>query len=560
MNILTPTGYKNIEDVNIGDELIAYDINTGDIIINTLLGKDLWANNMLPENPPLYQSIYNEETLEYEEVLVYEGMSSEEVFQETHGDWKFYEINGIWKLYKNQSIWSNMKLVHVSDLQIDDIIYDDEDNDVTITSIVECVEPSWWRLTVSGDKSYIADNIQLHNASRFWQKQNASFNWNATGPTNWGSASGVSDNASIPTSVDDVFFNGVGVNGNINNIVSANITVLSVTFTSGYTVNANIANNVLLTIAGNFTDNSAHTWTVGNTVSRLVISATSTITTNGRSFPGSVLFSNTNTKTLIGNWTILGSLFVNDTLAGQTTTINRTTTEEIICNGLNNGFNSNIQGTITIRITGGAITFQGGGNNIVLPNILFDGNISSATGVLQFSGSLLRWVSGTFPVSTLSLRALTTTTLETSPIIFNNFEMNVNSIITLNTTLNVSGTFAPGSTAGSFPFIGVAGFDIGTFTPSVTTGAPLILRNGNTYIIRNITGGIGSAAPIQSDSATLRANIILPQGGTCNTRVNFTRIDATGGRTINTWSGVVTDCVNVRRYTDLQTVATSIIT
>jgi hypothetical protein len=551
MNLLTPTGYKNINDVNIGDELIAYDINTGAIVINTLLGKELWTHNMLPENP----SYYDEETN-----TNYPGMTSEEVFQDTYGDWKFYEINGTWKLYKDQSVWANMKLVHVSDLQTGDVVYDDDDNDIIITSIVECVEPSWWRLTVSGDKSYIADNIQLHNASRFWQKQNASFNWNATGPTNWGSASGVSDNASIPVSVDDVFFDGIGVNGNINTTVSANITVRSVTFLPTYTSNANIANNILLTIAGNLTDNSAHTWTVGNTVSRLVVSATSTITTNGRSFPGSVLFSNTNTKTLVGNWTILGSLFVNDALAGQTTTINRTTTEEIICNGLNNGFNSNIQGTITLRITGGAIIFNGGGNNIVFPNILFDGNISSATGVLQFSGSLLRWVSGTFPVSTLSLRVLGNTTLETSPIIFNNFEMNLTATITLNTTLNVSGTFAPGSGAGSFTFIGVAGFDIGTFTPSVTLGAPLILKNGNTYIIRNITGGIGSQAPIQSDSATLRANLILPQGGTCNTRVNFTRINASGGRTINTWNGVVTDCINVRSYTDLQTVATSIIT
>jgi hypothetical protein len=555
MNLLTPTGYKNIDDVNIGDELVAYDINTGIIIINTLLKKDLWTNDMLPSNPPIYQSVYNEETLEYEEVLVYEGMSSEEVFQETHGDWNFYEINGIWKLYKSQSVWVNMKLVHASDLQIGDVVYDDEDNDVIVTSIVECVEPSWWRLTLSGDKSYIADGIQLHNASRFWQKQNASFNWNATGPTNWGSASGLSDNASIPVSVDDVFFNGVGVNGNINNIVSANITVLSVTFTAGYIANANIANNILLTVAGNFTDNPAHTWTVGNTVSRLVISATSTITTNGRSFPGSVLFLNTNTKTLVGNWTILGGLFVNDILANQTTTINRTTAEEIICNGLSSGFNSNIQGTITLRIKGGAIVFQGGGNNLTFTNILFDGNISSATGNLIFGGSLLRWVSGTFPVSTLGLICNGSTTLETNPIIFSGFNTAGSVTVTLNSLLTATGAFVPGSGGTPISFIGAAGFDIGTFTPSVSSGVALVLKNGNTYIIRNITGGIGSAAPIQSDSLTLRANLILPQGGTCNTRVNFTRIDASGGRTINTWNGVVTDCINVRSYNDLRTVA-----
>jgi hypothetical protein len=398
-------------------------------------------------------------------------------------------------------------------------------------------------------------------ALRYWSGNATptSFNWNYNvgGITNWGSASGVADNVAPPTAADDVIFDGAGVKGNSNNIVSANITVLSVTFTAGYTANANIANNILLTVAGNFTDNPAHTWTVGNTVSRLVISATSTITTNGRSFPGSVLFLNTNTKTLVGNWTILGSLFVNDTLASQTTTINRTTTEEIICNGLNSGFNSNIQGNITLRITGGAIVFQGGGGNFTFPNILFDGNISSATGTLQFGGSLLRWVSGTFPASILSLRVLTTTTLETSPIIFNNFEMNLGATITLNTTLNVSGTWAPGSGGGSFTFIGVAGFDIRTFTPSVTFGAPLILRNGNTYIIRNITGGIGSQAPIQSDSATLRANLIMPPGGICNTRVPFTRIDASGGRAIDTWNGTVTDCINVRSYNDLRTVASS---
>ena len=204
MELLTPTGYKNINDVNIGDELIAYDINTGAVIINNLLGKELWTNDMLEANPPMYESVYNEETQEYEDVLVYAGMTSEEVFQETHGDWKFFEINGTWKLFVNQSIWANLKVVHVSDLQVGDIVYDDDDNDVVITSIVECVEPSWWRLVVSNDHSYIANNLQLHNASRYWSGNMTptSFNWNyTTGGTNWGSASGVADNATVPVVV-----------------------------------------------------------------------------------------------------------------------------------------------------------------------------------------------------------------------------------------------------------------------------------------------------------------------------------------------------------------------
>lgn len=548
MNLLTTIGYKNINDINVGDGLIAYDINTGVVVINTLLKKELWIHDMYPANPP----IYNEEG----EVL-YDGMSSEQVFEETQGEWKFYEINNTWKLYKDQSVWANMKLVHASDLQIGDIIYDDDDNDVIITSIVECVEPSWWRLTVSGDKSYIADNIQLHNASRFWQKQNASFNWNATGPTNWGSASGVSDNASIPVSADDVFFDGVGVNGNINNTVSANITVRSVTFSAGYTAVATINAGIVLTIAGNFTDNVAHTWVVGNvTTSRIDISAASTITTNGRSFPGTVAFLNTNTKTIVGNFTILGALNIATT--NSTTTINRTTTEEILCNGYISAFNSTCVGTITLRITGGVFT-PGSGIPTIGTTLLFDGNITTATGTLIFTGPLLRWVSGIFPISTLNLLCNSSTTLETNPIVFAAFSTASNVTITLNNTLISNGTFAPGSATGAINFIGSAGFDIVTFTPSSNGSTPLVLRNGNTYIIRNITGGLSSAAPIQSDSATLRANLILPQGGTCNTRVNFTRIDASGGRTINSWNGTITDCLNVRSFTDLQTVATATI-
>ena len=96
-------------------------------------------------------------------------------------------------------------------------------------------------------------------ALRYWTGNatptSSNWNYNSGGITNWGSASGVADNASVPTSVDDVIFDGVGTNGNANNIISSSITVLSLTFTSGYTATATINSNVTLTIAGNFTDN-----------------------------------------------------------------------------------------------------------------------------------------------------------------------------------------------------------------------------------------------------------------------------------------------------------------
>lgn len=48
MQVLTPSGYVDIIDLNIGDEVIAYDINTGAQIINHLEGKTLWSPDMYP--------------------------------------------------------------------------------------------------------------------------------------------------------------------------------------------------------------------------------------------------------------------------------------------------------------------------------------------------------------------------------------------------------------------------------------------------------------------------------------------------------------------------------
>jgi hypothetical protein len=539
MNLLTPTGYKNIGDVNIGDELIAYDINTGVIIINTLLKKELWTNDMLPSNPPIYQPVYNEETLEYEEVLEYEGMPSEEVFQETYGDWKFYEINGTWKLYKHQSIWSNIKVVHASDLQIGDIIYDEEDNDVIITSIVECVEPSWWRLEISGDHSYISDNLQLHNASRYWQKQNASFNWNATGPTNWGSASGVSDGASVPTSVDDVFFDGVGANGNINSTISATITVLSINISSGYT--ATMTHNAVLTIAGNVTLSTPYT-IAGS--SGIVISAASTITSNGKTWPNILTFSNVNTKTLNGNFTVGGTLTISNA-----TTLNQTGTDTLSCNGLTTTAAS-IAGTAKIRLIGG--TWSSNQSNGVGNYLELDGNISISNGTI--SSSTIKYISGTITHSG-TFYTFGNVTLDVFPVIFvNGFFLNGAHTLIINSLLRFSGFILLGQS--NKIFSGTSGFECATLL-NFGIADTRTFQNGVTYTINSSFDYRGGT--FISNHPTLRANILLKNGAISSTNCNFTRIDSSGGRTINTWNGTVTDCLNVRNFTDFQGVSNTII-
>jgi hypothetical protein len=43
-------------------------------------------------------------------------------------------------------------------------------------------------------------------ADRYWVGGGSSNNWDATGNTNWGSASNTQDNASVPTASDNIFF------------------------------------------------------------------------------------------------------------------------------------------------------------------------------------------------------------------------------------------------------------------------------------------------------------------------------------------------------------------
>lgn len=384
MQLLTPSGYKNIEDCQIGEQLIAYDIFTGQVIINELLNKSWFSYDMFEDSYSLPEEYIDEngDTVTKPPVLL---KTKKENFESVHGELKGYVINNKWTLYRYQSVWANMNITHAQNLQIGDIIYDNNDNDIEITSIQEVDLDGWWRLKVSGDHSYIADDLTLHNATRYWVGGGSSANWNATGNTNWGSSSGGANNASVPTNADDVIFDGAGTNGNTNSTISATITILSLNITTGYT--ATMTHNAVLTIAGNFTftGNYARAGSSGVT-----ISATSTITSNGVTWNLPLTFNNVITITLNGNLTVSG--LVTCTNGVGTYTFNRTSSENFIMLGgmvLNN--NNETTGNVKFIWKGG--TFESGtifgaiGNNTDI-----DGNITFGT--YCFHNCTLTYVSG----------------------------------------------------------------------------------------------------------------------------------------------------------------------
>ncbi len=217
--ILTPTGYKNISEVKVGDQVSAYDFESGKNVVNTIERIDVVSDSTYQ-----YQDPYN-----------------------------FYLINNTYKLWKNQSVWrarrslgeggASQRLVHVFELKVQDNIYDENLKEIKITSIKKIKDPKqWYEFIISGSHSYIQDGLQFHNASRYWVGGGSTANWSATGNTNWSATSNGSNNASVPTTTTDVFFDGVG-GGASDSTLSADITIRSLDMT-GYlntlTHNANV--------------------------------------------------------------------------------------------------------------------------------------------------------------------------------------------------------------------------------------------------------------------------------------------------------------------------------
>ena len=93
--------------------------------------------------------------------------------------------------------------------------------------------------------------FSAYPANRHWVGNGGNTNWNSSPDTNWGSASGLDDNASIPGAADDVIFDHFSPLLTTANI-SADITVLSVN-TTGAAMTWTHANDVTLTIGGSLT-------------------------------------------------------------------------------------------------------------------------------------------------------------------------------------------------------------------------------------------------------------------------------------------------------------------
>lgn len=391
-------------------------------------------------------------------------------------------------------------------------------------------------------------SLNVFGATRYWVGGGSSSNWNATGPTNWSATSGGANNASSPGLTDDVIFDGVGATANTNSGISASVTILSYTVSSGYTANINHGNGTTLTVAGNVTWHSGFTFTGAGA---MTISATSTITSGGKTFGGQITLSGASTtKTLVGNFVTTGLL----ALSGSNQTLNATTNETFSSNGFNVG-SQMLAGSAKIILTGGTWTNGFG----VANDMDIAGNVTVSGGVVfgvSTAFKTLTYVSGTVTTAGSSLNLVTGTTINTNGITWNNVVISGSGAISISitSTLTISGTLTINNGI-SLTLGGTHGFVAHTVACNHISSATQTFVNGVTYTITNAFNAFasrtGSILAFTSNHASNKAIITLAQGATCNVLASFTRIDASGGRPIRTFNGTVTDCVNIYPFNDV---------
>lgn len=333
MRVLTPTGYRDIGELAVGDEVSAFDLVSGAPIVNTI---------------EVIQPVDWMEWCRWHETL------------DTIPDFTFYLVNDSLTYFREQSVWykaadGSWNVKHARDIAVGDTLCDDADNEFSVTSIAITAAPEdlirivnhdgsgfvfkpnellgnklvseveagdnyfyegnvylarevravkgWYRLEISNDHSFIQDGHTDHNASRFWVLGTAS--WTAINTTNWAASTGAAGGQTVPGSADTVTFDGSSGGGTVTVNFGGTITVQSITcgaFTGTLDFSAN-NNSVTLSAAGGFSGSGAGTrtinlgngtWTLSATSASWIMTTTTGLTFNANS--STIAFSSVSTS------------------------------------------------------------------------------------------------------------------------------------------------------------------------------------------------------------------------------------------------------------------------
>lgn len=365
---------------------------------------------------------------------------------------------------------------------------------------------------------------------------------------NWSLTSGGGATGEIPTPTDDVIFDS---NSRSSCTLNSNRDCRSISFTN-WTGTFDMS-NVFLRIYGNidfgdalFSIITPGSWQVGATTG---VMNGQTIRTNGKTMLGTLSFgfvSGTNPAILLDNVTCqqlqiqsnIGSpsnpIFSGNTLYVTSNIITSSnernlyaaTPIKMIGTGFISTFNSNAALCCDLEIiTSGTVTFNGN----VYTNTNF--NFKYTSGNVVTTGS--NFVINQNPV-----------TIDSGSIMFN--FVTCNNTITLNSTLYANNIqFGSG---GLCTLIGTAGFNVNNLY-FILNGRTLSLSTGNTYTVNSsmicLAATIAAKNLIKSNTPGVSAIFNLGQSATQdNGYLSATDIDSSGGRSIWTYKGIISNTKN----------------
>lgn len=319
-------------------------------------------------------------------------------------------------------------------------------------------------------------------ANRYWVGGTDA--WNTTAGTKWAETSGGVGGAAVPTSVDDVFFDGLSGVGTVT-ITSAIAKSFNCTGFAG-----TLAGSGTLSVYGDITLGAGMTVSYTGTT---IILATSTIVTNGKTL-GGLSIGAVAVVSLGGALTLSGNLFVN--------------------NGTFNSNNFNITAAQLGMNPSGSSTINLGSSTVTITG-------ANGLNIGNTAGGTINFNAGT---STIILTAANTTSLR-SGIVFYNIEIRANTNITNGFTANtltivpsgnnvISCTLASGTTttvttancSGSGPGSRCA-LLCDSFTSQATLSVTSLSANYCDFQSINLTGPASPATPTLAGNRGNNSNI-----------------------------------------------------
>lgn len=391
-------------------------------------------------------------------------------------------------------------------------------------------------------------------------------------------------------SAGNLYLNGAVTTGALTG--TSKLVINGVTHTASGTVGNAIEVNATsgtYTLSGTLTITGSYTYISGNTnmgTSTVVFGNGCTCTPYGTN-TGSVTSSTgmnfydlrLSPPSTLGSTCTIGS----DITAVNSLTNNNGNSNMVISGSYNIYCRGNLSvqatGSITVAISGSpTIILAGSGTvtmvaSIALPVVINTSGSYTITTMIMINNSLT-YTAGTVTATSLSFPLNSTTfTLNTPGITWGTITNSSPGLtLTLNatllaTTFIISNVTNPGTNI--LTLAGTAGFTVSTLSIAQHNASSISFTPGLSYIV---TTAITTAILTKSQSGNMtfksvtpgtRATLTLQQPGTCDLiYIDATDMDSSAGRTIRTYKGVLSNCLNWNTFstTDLPTIAFSGIT